>query len=66
MDGANYYTKYSRDKALRVFLYLNELIRKWISNTYKLRGIGKVYDKYKSILKASPELFYHWKLGIVQ
>jgi RNA-directed DNA polymerase len=62
----NYYTKYSRDKALRVFLYLNGLIRKWISNTYKLRGFRKVNDKYNAILKASPGLFYHWKLGIVQ
>ncbi len=62
----NYYTKFSRDKALRVFLYLNELIRKWISNTYKIRSIGKVYEKYRAILKASPDLFYHWKLGIVQ
>lgn len=62
----NYYTKYNRDKALRVFLYLNELIRKWIRNTYKIKSIGKVYDKYRMILKANPELFYHWKLGIVQ
>jgi group II intron reverse transcriptase/maturase len=62
----NYYTKYNKDKALRVFLYLNSLIRKWISNTYKLRGFRKVNEKYKTILKATPELFYHWKLGIVQ
>lgn len=62
----NYYTLYDKDKALRVFLYLNRLIRKWISNTYKLRGYGQVNVKYKSILKANPELFYHWKLGIVQ
>ncbi|WP_369329781.1 group II intron maturase-specific domain-containing protein [Danxiaibacter flavus] len=62
----NYYTKYNRDKALRVFLYLNELIRKWISNTYKLRSMVKVYDRYKALVKASPELFYHWKLRIVQ
>ena len=62
----NYYTLYSRDKALRVFCYLNELIRKWISNTYKIRSMPKVYDKYKRIIKAQPALFYHWKLGIVQ
>ncbi len=62
----NYYTKYSRDKALRVFLYLNELICKWIKNTYKIKSASKVYDKYRTILNANPELFYHWKLGIVQ
>ena len=62
----NYYTLYSRDKALRVFCYLNELIRKWISNTYKIRSMPKVYDKYKQIIKSQPALFYHWKLGVVQ
>jgi RNA-directed DNA polymerase len=62
----NYYTLYNRDKALRVFCYLNELIRKWIMNTYKIRSNVKAYAKYGAILKANPDLFYHWKLGIVQ
>jgi RNA-directed DNA polymerase len=61
----NYYTRFNRSKALRVFWYLNELIRKWIRNTYKLRSKRKVVGKYKQIRDANPDLFYHWKMGIV-
>lgn len=61
----NYYTRYRRDKAYGVFLYLNILIRKWIKTTYKIRSNVTAYKKYIGIWKASPKLFYHWKLGII-
>ena len=61
----NYYTKYRIDKAYGVFLYLNILIRKWIKTTYKIRGNVMAYKRYIEIWKASPHLFYHWKLGII-
>lgn len=60
----NYYTRYNRREALNVFNYLNELIRKWTKNKYKLRSCESVYVKYKMIQAENTELFYHWKLGI--
>jgi len=60
----NYYTKFNCDEAYGVFYYLNELIRKWIKNTYKIRNKGKLYKKYRQIQAVNPELFYHWRLGV--
>lgn len=60
----NYYTRYNRREALGVFTYLNELIRKWIGNKYKLQSHESIYTKYRQILSEHAELFYHWKLGI--
>lgn len=60
----NYYSKYHKHQAYNVFCYLNELIRKWIKNTYKMRNKAEVYKQYRSIQEADPTLFYHWKLGI--
>jgi RNA-directed DNA polymerase len=60
----NYYTKFNRSIGLDVFYYLNELIRQWIKNTYKVRGKAWLYDKYQTIQSANPDLFYHWRLGI--
>jgi group II intron reverse transcriptase/maturase len=60
----NYYAKFHRWKALKVFHYLNGLICAWIKHTYKLIGKGKVKAKYRTIQAANPCLFYHWTLGI--
>jgi RNA-directed DNA polymerase len=60
----NYYAKFNRMIGLDVFYYLNELIRQWIKNTYKIRGKAWLYDKYRTIQSADPDLFYHWRLGI--
>jgi RNA-directed DNA polymerase len=60
----NYYTLYNRDEAKGVFYYLNELIRKWMKNTYKIQGKDRQYKMYTSIQSQNPTLFYHWKLGI--
>ena len=60
----NYYAKFNRHLALDVFYYLNELIRQWIKNTYKLPGKGRRYTKYQKIQASNPDLFYHWRLGI--
>lgn len=60
----NYFSRYNQDKVLAVFSYLNMLIKKWIRNTYKLRSISRVVNKYNEIVKQTPELFYHWKLGM--
>ena len=60
----NYYAKFNRHIAYGVFYYLNELIRQWIKNTYKIQGKAWLYDKYRKIQSANPDLFYHWRLGI--
>jgi len=60
----NYYTKFNRMIGLDVFYYLNELIRQWMKNTYKIRGKAWLYDKYRTIQSANPDMFYHWRLGI--
>lgn len=60
----NYYTRFYRHETLQVFCYLNELIRKWLKNKYKLSSNKHLVAKYKAILKDEPSLFYHWRLGI--
>jgi group II intron reverse transcriptase/maturase len=60
----NYYTRFNKDEAHKVFYYLNELIQKWIKNKYKIRSKVELYDKYQLIQTNNPTLFYHWKIGI--
>jgi group II intron reverse transcriptase/maturase len=60
----NYYTRFYKATTLRIFHYLNELIRAWIRNKYRLKTKTAVYAKYNALLEEQPELFYHWKVGI--
>ncbi len=60
----NYYSLFNKDEAHGVFYYLNELIRKWMKNTYKICSKKKLYKKYHLIQAENPLLFYHWKIGI--
>jgi RNA-directed DNA polymerase len=60
----NYYTRFYRQEMLRVFCYLNERIRKWLMNKYKLTNNKQTVTKYKAIQAEQPALFYHWQLGI--
>ena len=60
----NYYSLFNKEEAHGVFYYLNELIRKWIKNTYKICGRKKLRKKYQLIQAENPLLFYHWKIGI--
>ena len=60
----NYYAKFNQHKAYSVFYYLNELIRKWIKNKYKIRVKSQLFKKYQSMQATNPVLFYHWRLGI--
>ena len=60
----NYYAKFNKHIAYDVFYYLNKLIVKWVKNKYKIRGKAWLYDKYKTLQAANPDLFYHWRLGI--
>lgn len=60
----NYYTKFSKYETYKVFNYLNELIRKWMKNKYKIVSKGNLYKKYRQVQTENPNLFYHWRLGI--
>jgi RNA-directed DNA polymerase len=60
----NYYGKYYRRLVLELFIYLNQRIKKWIANKYKLRTKKRILAKYQLIQSEQPYLFYHWHLGI--
>lgn len=60
----NYYSLFNKEEAHGVFYYLNELIRKWMKNTYKICGRKKLRKKYQLMQAENPWLFYHWKIGI--
>jgi len=60
----NYYTTMYKHETLQLFFYVNEKIKKWIMNKYKLRSKKQTLAKYQSIQAGQPTLFYHWQLGI--
>ena len=50
---------------LDVFHYLNDLLKKWMMNKYKLRSKNDLLVKYRQLqTENNNDLFYHWKLGI--
>lgn len=63
----NYYGKFRPSAMSFVFHLFHERLIKWIQNKYKsLRGkIRKAYGMLKSIQKAKPNLFAHWKRGFL-
>lgn len=60
----NYYGRFGKRVALNVFLYLNELIRKWIKDKFRLRSGKEVLVKYQSIVQMYSGLFVHWQKGV--
>ena len=60
----NYYCRFNPGVAEKVFLYLNELIRRWIEEKFRLRGKKAVVLKYQSYVQCNKELFVHWQKGI--
>ncbi len=47
----NYYTRYNKHEALNVFLYLNELIRKWVKRKFKTKILYLwSIEEYKTII----------------
>jgi RNA-directed DNA polymerase len=60
----NYYCRFNPRVAENVFLYLNELIRRWIEEKFRLRGKKAVVLKYQSYVQCNKELFVHWQKGI--
>lgn len=60
----NYYCKFNAAIAGKVFEYLNELIQRWIEETFRLRGKMAVIEKYKNYVQENTKLFIHWQKGI--
>lgn len=61
----NYYCRFNPGVAGKVFLYLNELIRRWIEEKYRLRSKKAVVLQYQSYVQMNMDLFIHWKKGII-
>lgn len=60
----NYYSRFEKRIAVNVFLYLNELIRKWVEGKFRLRNMKEVMLKYHSIVQSNNALFVHWQKGV--
>ena len=60
----NYYCKFNPSEAKNVFLYINELIRRWIEEKFRLRSKRVVQSKYNIYVQTNTDLFVHWQKGI--
>jgi len=60
----NYYSRFNPRVAGNVFLYLNELIRRWIEEKFRLRSKKAIVNKYESYVQLNTSLFVHWQKGI--
>jgi RNA-directed DNA polymerase len=60
----NYYCRYNAVVATKVFEYLNELIRRWLAEKYKLRNKKAVIAKYQNYVRENEGLFVHWQRGV--
>jgi RNA-directed DNA polymerase len=60
----NYYCKFNPREAMNVFLYTNELIRRWFEEKYRLKSKHAVQKLYDSFVLANANLFVHWQKGI--
>jgi RNA-directed DNA polymerase len=60
----NYYCRFNPRVASNLFLYLNELIRRWIEEKFRLRSKKALVLKYQSYVQCNKGLFVHWQKGI--
>ncbi|MEJ7676720.1 MAG: group II intron maturase-specific domain-containing protein [Segetibacter sp.] len=61
----NYYSRFNAKIAGRVFLYLNELIRRWMMEKFRLTSRKAVIQKYKEYVQSNRSLLVHWQKGII-
>ena len=63
---ANYFGKYNRSEACNTLNYVNHTLAKWIRRKYKsVKGSHKKAFRYLAkIAIGSPDLFYHWQMGV--
>lgn len=62
----NYYSKFYPWVARSVFLYLNELIRRWVEEKYRIRSSRAVGLKYQNLVQLNRGLFVHWQKGVIR
>jgi len=62
----NYFSKYSAGEARKTLNYVNLTLVRWIKFRSKSvqRSYAKAFRCLANIAKGSPELFYHWQIGI--
>lgn len=60
-----YYCKLEADPALKVFVYMNELIKKWIEKKLRLESWKAIHEAYEALVRNHRRLFYHWQKGII-
>ena len=61
----NYYCRFNPRVAENVFLYLNESIRRWIEEKFRMRSKKAVLLQYQNYVQANLGLFIHWQKGII-
>jgi group II intron reverse transcriptase/maturase len=61
----SYYSRFNAKIAGNVFLYLNELIREWMMEKFRLRGRKSVLLKYREYVQSNRDLLVHWQKGII-
>ena len=60
----NYYSRFNPHIAGKVFLYLNELIKRWMMEKFRLQSRKAVVAEYQQYLQSNGDLFVHWQKGI--
>ncbi len=61
----NYYCRFNPRETHDVFLYLNDLIRRWLAKKHRLRSKKSIAIKYQNYVSLNKGLFVHWQKGII-
>lgn len=62
----NYYGQYFKSEMWKPLRYINYCIIKWVERKYKRYNTRRKAEKWlNAVAKREPELFAHWKFGIL-
>ncbi len=59
-----YYGKLCSGEVLRVFLYVNQLVRRWVKVKMRLQSWKSIRREYEKLVQERRGLFYHWTKGV--
>jgi RNA-directed DNA polymerase len=64
---SNYFSKFCSSEARKSLDYVNLSLVRWVRRKYKTirRSEGKAFRYLARLAKLEPNLFYHWKMGII-
>lgn len=63
----NYYSHYYKTELYKLLRYINQCLTKWVIKKYKNRKSTKKARQWLyKIAKRDPELFAHWKIGVIK